>query len=97
MRSIVDNFETLKKLWEWSLDNCLDTEMKARIHGIDVNMRMFNYLLGAYLGELILRHSDNSRKFLQNYNLSAVNGWCTASATVETLKCVRHDESFDFF
>ena len=40
-------------LWQWSLDNCSDREMKALIRGIDVNMRMLNYVFGAYLSELI--------------------------------------------
>ena len=74
--------------WEWSLGNCLDTEMKAQICGVDVNMRVFDYVFGAYLGELILGHSDNLGKFLQNPNLYAVDGWCTANATVEIIRKV---------
>ena len=71
--------------------------MKAQIRGIDVNMRTFDYVFGAYLGELILDHCDNLSKPLQNPNLPAVNGRCTANATVETLKSIRNDESFDIF
>ena len=49
------------------------------------------------MGELILGQSDNLSKSLQNPNLSVVDDWCTANATVETLKIIRNDESFDFF
>ena len=66
-------------LWQWSLDNCSDREMKALIRGINVNMRMLNYVFGAYLSELILGHSDNLSKSLLNLSLSAVDGRCTAN------------------
>lgn len=52
LQSIIDNFESLKVLWEWLLDNYLDTEINARIHGVDVNMCTFDYVFKAYLGEL---------------------------------------------
>ena len=57
--------------------------MKAQIRGIDMNMHTFDYVFGAYWGELILGHSDNLSKSLQNSNLSAVDG-----NTVETLKSI---------
>ena len=59
LKSILDNFDHLKTLWEWSVDNCSDTEMKARICGVNVNMGTFDFIFGAYLGELVLAHSDN--------------------------------------
>ena len=62
--------------------------MKAQICGVDVNIRVFDYIFGAYLGELILGRGDNLSKFLQNPNLPAVDGWCTASATVEIIRKV---------
>ena len=71
--------------------------MKARIRGVNVNMGTFDFNYGAYLGELILAHSDNLSKTLQNPTLSAVDGRNIASATVKTLKSIRTDESFDLF
>ena len=84
-------------LWEWSLCLCSDTEMKNRIRDVDVNMHTFDYVFGAYLGELIFGHSDNLSKSLQNCNLSVINGRCTTNATVETLESIRNDDSFDLF
>ena len=97
LRSIIDNFETLQILWDWSLDNCDDTEMKARIRGVDANMQTFEYVFGSYLGELILGHSDNLSRSLQNPDLSAVDGRAIALSTVKTLKTLRHDGKFDLF
>ena len=97
LRSIIDNYHTLQVLWEWSLENCFDTEIKARIRGVDTNMRTFEYVFGSYLGEVILRHSDNLSRSLQDPNLSAVEGRSIALATVRTLKSIRAEEDFDLF
>ena len=71
--------------------------MKARIRGVDVNMRTFDYIFGAYLGELILGHSDNLSKTLQNPDLSAVDGHRTATATVNNLRNIRSEGGFNMF
>ena len=44
----------------------IDSEMKARIIGIETQMLTFNLLLGISLGTLILQHSDNLSKSLQH-------------------------------
>ena len=87
LKSIADNFDYLQTLWQWSVDNCSDTVMKARIRGVDIHMRTFDYMYGVILGELILKHSDNLSKSLQSPSLSAV-------VIVETLKTLRIDDSF---
>ena len=51
-----------------------DTEMKARISGVHVDMKTFDKAYGVYVGGLILRHSDNLKKALQSRTLSAVQG-----------------------
>ena len=89
------------RVWRCSgscpLDNCSDAEMKAWILGVDVNMYTLDYVFGAYLSRLILGHSGNLSKSLQNHNLSAVDGRCTANATVETPKSIRNDETWWVF
>ena len=82
-------------LLEWSINNCSDTLMKARIRSVDMNRCTFDYVFGTYLGELILCHSDNLSKSLQYPNLSVVDGRCIANSTVEALKRIRNNESFD--
>ena len=34
MTSIISYYNLLLELWDWSLDNCTVTEMKARIFGL---------------------------------------------------------------
>ena len=33
--------------------------MKARIFGVETLMHSFDFLVGVFLGELVLRHNDN--------------------------------------
>ena len=47
----------LCKLWEESIENVHDTEMKAMIQGVAALMLMFDFFLGVSLGKFILRHS----------------------------------------
>ena len=80
--SIMMNYTYLKKLWEWAANNRSDTEMKARIRGVNVYIKKFDYVYGVYLGEprilesllgeLIFRHSDKLSKTLQSPLLTAV-------------------------
>ena len=78
----MSNYTYLKELREWTTKNCSDTEMKARIHNVNVYMKTFDYVYGVYLGELILRHSDNLRKTLQSSYVIAVHGQDCANMTV---------------
>ena len=58
-------------------------------------MKTFDYIYGAHLGELILSHSDNLGKTLQNPKLSAVQGQDCAHKTVITLERIRNEESWN--
>ena len=60
-------------------------------------MRTFDYIYGAYLGELILSHSDNLSKTLQSPKLSAVQGQDCANKTVLTLEKIRNDDDYELF
>ena len=42
-----------------------------RIVGVQSVMTKFEYLFGVFLGECILKHTDNLSKTLQNPSLSA--------------------------
>lgn len=54
LKSILDNFSVLLKVWEESLEHVKDTEMKARIQGIASQMVKFDYFFGISLGLLLL-------------------------------------------
>ena len=97
LASIMSNFETLKLTWEKAVNVVRDTETKARIHGVSVMMSTFNYLFGNILGEMLLKHADNLSSTLQHKTFSAAEGQAVAKMTVETIKLLRSDESFDLF
>ena len=78
----------------------LSTEIKARIVGCQAQMNSFNYLFGVLLGERLFSHTclcDNLSATLQKSNLSAVARQNLAKQTVETLKRIRNDDSFNLF
>ena len=57
MTSMISNYNVLHELWDWSLDNCTVTEMKARIRGVQVRMQPFEFLFGLVLGCNLLRRT----------------------------------------
>ena len=93
----MNNYTYLKELWEWNAKNCLDTEMQARIRGVNVYMKTFDYVNGVYLGELILRNSDNLSKTLQSLPLAAVQGQDCANTRVRVLETLRNENNFNLF
>ena len=84
----------MKELWDWSL-KLKTVPTLTSIRGVDVYMKTFDYIYGAHLGELILSHSDNLSKTLQNPKLSAVQGQDCAHKTVITLERIRNEESWN--
>lgn len=97
MNGIIQNYDELQELWDWSVENTSDTEMKARIRGISTHTKEFSYCFGLQLAATLLRNSDNLSKTLQATQLSAVEAQSIASATVRTLQSIRTDEHFDLF
>ena len=74
LHSIIENYEDLHEQWEWSVDNCTDTEMKARIRGVAIHMDGFDFYFGLTIGREVLRHADNLSTGLQNKSISAAEG-----------------------
>ena len=97
MHSYLNNYSELMELWEWSLKNVTDTEMKARIRGVQVVMGAFDFVFGGSLGGSILRQTDNFSKTLQHEHFSAAQGQELATTVTKTLTKDRSDQSFDLF
>jgi len=95
--SIIDNYSVLLSTWETAGEIARDTENKARIQGVSSQMNTFNFLFGTYLGELVLRHTDNLSKTLQHQSLSAAEGQIVADMVIRTIKKLRDEDSFDLF
>ena len=96
-KSILDNYTVLIELWNKSLEQVRDTEMKARIQGVVAQMATFDFYFGASLALLILRHADNLSKTLQKKDISAAEGQTVTAMTNSTLKTIRTDDSFACF
>ena len=98
LKSILDNFDVLSKVWENSLEHDVkDTEMKARIQGVATQMMKFDYFFGISLGLLILQHTDNHSKAMQRADMSAAEGQDITAMTVTTLKSLRNKDSFNLY
>ena len=94
---MIANFNELQELWDWSLDNCSDSELKARIRGIKVYTKKFKYIFGIHLAEMILAHTDNLNQTLQGTQMTAIDAQVLARGTVATLESIRSQQSFDCF
>ena len=99
MTSIISNYNELHELWDWSLDNCTVTEMKARIRGVQVHMQQFEFFFGLVLGWNLLLHTVSLSVCvcLQRKSLSAAEGLSLAVMTIRTLKNMRADDKFALF
>lgn len=95
--SILSNYSVLLSAWDEALEAARDTESKARIRGVQVQMRTFDFLFGVSLGEMVLRHTDNLSKTLQDKSISAAEEQQVASMVVRTLQAISSVDSFDLF
>ena len=86
LMSIYENYEELEELWHWCLLEYKDREAKARVNGVQAQMRTFEYFFGLRLGILLLRHSDNLSASLQAKDMCAAEGQKMALTAVATLK-----------
>ena len=96
-KSILENFNILLELWDESLQIVKDTEMKARILGVQAQMKKFDYFFGVSLGLFLLRHTDNLSKTMQKEDMCAAEAQHVMSLTLTTLKSIRNDVSFNSF
>lgn len=93
---MLDNFEVLLGLWEEAQSAQLDSEMRARIVGVNAQMQTFDFLFGVSLGNL-LHHTDNLSKELQLKSISAAEGQRLATLTLDVLRSLRDKGKFELF
>ena len=91
LSAILKNYGTLMKLWDWSQDNVSDSDMKARIIGVQTKMQSFSFFYGLQLAILVLSHSDNLSTSLQRAELCAVDAQQNAKLSVTVLRGIRTD------
>uniref|UniRef100_A0A1X7VW05 Uncharacterized protein n=1 Tax=Amphimedon queenslandica TaxID=400682 RepID=A0A1X7VW05_AMPQE len=97
LKSILDNFNALLELCDESLQIVKDIEMKARILGVQAQMKKFDFLFGVSLGFLLLKHTDNLSKTMQKEDMCAAEAQNVTSLTLSTLKSLHNDVSFNCF
>ena len=97
LASITSNYAVLQETWAEALAIAHDTETKARINGVQIQMKEFNFFYGIVLGELILHHTDMLNQTLQKKGMSAAEGQEVARMTISTLESIRDDASFVAF
>ena len=86
LESVLSNYEVFLAFWDEAKDIAPDADTRTRIAGVQFQMKTFNHLFGTTLGELILKHTDNLSKTLQNPKLTAVDAHSIADLTCSTLK-----------
>ena len=67
------------------------------IMGVSSQMAKFNYFFGTALAQLLLRHTDNLSRTLQQEDMSAVEGQKIAVMVKHTLQSIHTDASFSGF
>ena len=97
LQSVWDNYEVLLGVWKEAQSCQLDGEMRARIIGVDTQMHTFDFLFGISLGNLLLRHTDNLSKKIQQQSLSAAEGQRLATLTLDVLQSLRNEDHFEIF
>ncbi len=97
LASILDNYKNIQILWERACDSGTNSEMKARIRGVESQMKTFKFYFSIVLSEMIFQHTDKLSQTLQQPNFSTVEGHAVAMLTVKTLQSLRTEENFELF
>lgn len=97
VHSTLENYVSFLQMWESLLESHLDSDARARVHGFNSQMRTFDFYFGLNMLFILLRHTDNLSKTLQNTQMSAAEGQRLAAMTVTTLESTRNEQAFELF
>ena len=97
LAATLNNHSELTDLWDWSLTILTDTEMKARIRGVQAMMTSSDFFFSCSLGERLLKQTDNPSSPLQSTSMSAAQGSILAHDVTKTLLKDRNDSLFKLF
>ena len=93
----MNNYSALLNTWDEAIGTAKDTESKARLQGVQGQMKTFDFLFGVTLGEMVLWHTDNLNRTLQDKKFSSAEGQQVANMVIRTLQALKNAESFDLF
>ena len=97
LQSILNNYNELMNLWDWSIDALHDTDMKARIRGVQANMPTFEFVYGCSLGIPLLKQTDNLSRALQGSKMSVAVGSAIAHDVIKTFSKDRNNGAYELF
>ena len=86
LESVLQKHAGLLELWEWSLTNVTETEMKGCIIRVNFIMKKFDFCFGCCLGKNVLRQNDILSKSLQSSSLYAAEGQDLATIVIKKLE-----------
>ena len=86
LESVLQSHAELLKLWEWSLTNVMETEMKGRVIGVNFIVKKFDFYFGYCLGKNILRQTNILSRSLQSSSLSAAEAQDLATIVIKKLE-----------
>ena len=95
MLSIIQNYTVLQDMWDVAANMSQSSETIACIRGVAAQMKTFDFFFSLFLGETLLRYTDNLSRTLQKQSFSAIDKMKVAEQTKQTLANVRND--FDMF
>ena len=93
---VIDNYNTLLKLWNDCLETRIESDVRGRIIGCQTKMKKFDFFFGLNLSQRIFSHTDNLSETLQKAGMSATSGQHNANVTKDALKKIRNDDCFSF-
>ena len=97
-KKIESNYLTLMKIWVVSLGTGkLDSEVKAKIIGVQNQMCEFQFFFGLNLSQRLFAISDNLSETWQKESMSALSCLDLAELTVKTHQKMRSDEETELF
>ena len=92
-KHLTASYRITVQLWE----TILDDSVRARVNGINCQMKTFQFYFGVSLLHSVLSHTDNLSKTLQHTSFSAAEGQRLAKMTTDTLQSIRSEEMFKLF
>ena len=84
--SVLNNYEELMDMWEWSLEVLPDSVMKRRIRAVEANMQTFDFVFPFLLGSMLLKQTDNLSRTLQDPDILAAEGNTIAQDIITTIE-----------
>ena len=97
LNSLINNHKELMNVWDSGIASTTDTEIKARMIGVQTTMRKLSFLFGCLIGDKILSPTDVLTNTLQSPELCATEAQQCANGVENTLNKDHCEEKFDLF